>query len=61
MNRSVPGDLVWSSLIERVEEHQENIRVLKREGREHEQTWNKLVMARSLCALFQTDLGEIPN
>jgi hypothetical protein len=38
MNESVPDDLARSSLIERVEEHQENIRALKRESREHAQT-----------------------
>jgi hypothetical protein len=61
MNRSVPGDLARSSLIERVEEHQEDIWVLKQEGKEHERTWNELAMARSLCVVFQTDLGELPN
>jgi hypothetical protein len=61
MNTSVPDDLARSSLIERVEEHQENIRLLKRESREHERTWNELATARSLCVVFQTDLGEIPN
>jgi hypothetical protein len=45
MNRGVPNDLAHSSLIEPVEEHQESIRALKRESREHE----------------RTDLGEIPN
>jgi hypothetical protein len=38
MNRDVPDDLAQSSLIEQVEEHQENTRALKRESREHEQT-----------------------
>jgi hypothetical protein len=61
MNRSVPGDLAWSSLIERVEEHQKDIWVLKQEGKEHERTWNELATARSLCAVFRTDLGKIPN
>jgi hypothetical protein len=61
MNRSVLGDLVRSSLIGRVKEHQENIRALKRESREHERTWNELATARSLCAVFRADLGEIPN
>jgi hypothetical protein len=61
MNRSVPGDLARSSLIERVEEHQEDIWVLKQEGKEHERTWNELAMARSLCVVFRTDLGELPN
>jgi hypothetical protein len=61
MNRSVPGDLARSSLIERVEEHQEDIWVLKQEGKEHEQAWNELAMTRSLCAVFRTELGEIPN
>jgi hypothetical protein len=59
MNRSVPGDLARSGLIKRVEEHQEKIRALKRESREHERTWNELATARSLCAVFPTDLGQI--
>jgi hypothetical protein len=46
MNRSVPGDLAWSSLIERVEEHQEDIWVLKEEGKEHERTWNELATTK---------------
>jgi hypothetical protein len=54
MNRSVPEDLAWSSLIEWVEEHQEDIWVLKQESKE-------LATVRSLCAVFQTDLGKIPN
>jgi hypothetical protein len=61
MNRSVPGDLAQSSLIEWVEEHQENIWVLKQESKEHKRTWNELATARSLCAVFRTDLGKIPN
>jgi hypothetical protein len=61
MNRSVPRDLAWSGLIEWVEEHQEDIWVLKQESKEHEQTWNELATVRSLCAVFRTDLGEIPN
>jgi hypothetical protein len=61
MNISVPGDLAWSSLIVRVEEHQENIRALKQGSREHERTWNELATTRSLCAVFRTDLGEIPT
>jgi hypothetical protein len=61
MNGSVPGDLERSRLIGRVEEHQENIRALKRESREHEQTWNELATVRSLHAVFRTDLEEIPN
>jgi hypothetical protein len=44
-----------------IEEHQEDLRTLKQERREHEQTWNELAAARSLCAVFRTDLGEIPN
>jgi hypothetical protein len=28
---------------------------------EHERTWNELATARSLCAVFRTDLVEIPN
>jgi hypothetical protein len=54
MNRSVPEDLAWSSLIEWVEEHQEDIWVLKQESKE-------LATVRSLCAVFRTDLGKIPN
>jgi hypothetical protein len=61
MNTGVPDDLARFSLIEWVEEHQENLRTLKWESREHDQTWNELATARSLCAVFQTDLGEIPN
>jgi hypothetical protein len=38
MNTGVPDDLAWFSLIEWVEEHQENLRTLKRESREHERT-----------------------
>jgi DNA repair exonuclease SbcCD ATPase subunit len=57
MNRSVLGDLAQSSSIEQVEEYQENIRALKQEIKEHEQTWNELATARSLCAVFRTDLG----
>jgi hypothetical protein len=58
MNRSVPGDLGQSSSIEWVEEHQENQRTLKREDREHEQTWNKLATTRVLSRWRKTDLGE---
>ena len=61
MNTGVPDDLARFSLIEWVEEHQENLRTLKRESREHERTWNELATTRSLCAVFRTDLGEIPN
>jgi hypothetical protein len=61
MNSGVLDDLARFSLIEWVEEHQEDLRTLKRESREHEQTWNELATARSLCAVFRTDLGEIPN
>jgi hypothetical protein len=61
MNRGVPDDLAWSSLIEWVEEHQENIRALKWESREHERTCSTLATASSLRAVFWTDLGEIPN
>jgi hypothetical protein len=61
MNTGVPDDLAWSSLIERVEEHQEDIWVLKQESKDHERTWNELATARSLCAMFRTDFGEIPN
>jgi DNA repair exonuclease SbcCD ATPase subunit len=57
MNRSVLGDLAQSSSIEQVEEYQENIRALKQEIKEHEQTWNELATARSLCVVFRTDLG----
>jgi hypothetical protein len=61
MNTGVPDDLAWFSLIEWVEEHQENLRTLKQKSREHERTWNELATTRSLCAVFRTDLGEIPN
>jgi hypothetical protein len=39
MNTGVPDDLAQLSSIEWVKEHQENLRTLKRESREHEQTW----------------------
>jgi hypothetical protein len=61
MNTGVPDDLARFSLIEWVEEHQENLRTLKWESIEHERTWNELATARSLCTVFRTDLGEIPN
>jgi hypothetical protein len=61
MNRGVYDDLARSSLIERVEEHQENIRVLKRESRGHEWTCSTLATARSLRVVLGTDLGEISN
>jgi hypothetical protein len=57
----VPDDLARSSLIEWVEEHQGHVRVLKQESREQDRTWNELAKAMSLCAVFRTDLGEIPN
>jgi hypothetical protein len=57
----VPDDLAWFSLIEWVEEHQENLRTLKRESIEHERTCSTLATTGSLCAVFCTDLGEIPN
>jgi hypothetical protein len=61
MNTGVPDDLAQFSSIEWVEEHQENLRTLKRESREHEQTWNELATTRSLCAVFRTDLGGNPK
>ena len=61
MNRGVPDDLARSSLIERAEEHQKNIRALKREIKEHERTCSTPAMASLLRAVFWTDLGEIPN
>jgi hypothetical protein len=61
MNTGVPDGLARSSLIEWVEEHQENLRALKRESREHERTCSTLATASSLHAVFQTDLGEILN
>jgi hypothetical protein len=61
MNTGVRNDLARFSLIEWVEEHQENLRTLKRKSREHERTWNELATTRSLCAVFQTDLREILN
>jgi hypothetical protein len=45
MNTGVPDDLTRFSLIEWVEEHQENLRTLKRESIEHERTWNELATA----------------
>jgi hypothetical protein len=44
MNTGVPDDLAQLSSIEWVEEHQENLRTLKRESREHEHTWEYLAM-----------------
>jgi hypothetical protein len=61
MNRSVTDDLGQSSLIEWVEEHQENQRILKWESREHEQTWNKLATTRVLSRWRKTDLGRKRN
>jgi hypothetical protein len=61
MNIRVPSDLERSSSINQVEEHQENIRALKQESKDHERTWNELATVRLLCAVFRTDLGEIPN
>jgi hypothetical protein len=61
MNTGVPDDLARFSSIEWVEEHQENLRTLKREIREHEQTWNKLATARTLSRWWKTDLGELSN
>jgi hypothetical protein len=61
MNGSVPGDLGQSSLIEWVEEHQENQSILKRESREHKQAWNELATARVLSRWRKTDLGRKRN
>jgi hypothetical protein len=58
VNKRVPGDLGQSSSIELVEEHQENLRMLKQECREHEQTWNKLATARALSRWRKIDLGR---
>ena len=46
MNTGVPDDLAQLSSIEWVKEHQENLRTLKRESREHEQTWEWLATER---------------
>ena len=61
MNTGVLDDLARSSLIERVEEHQENIRALKREIKEHEQTCSTPATTSLLRMVFWTDLGEIHN
>jgi hypothetical protein len=61
MNTGVPDDLAWFSSIERVGEHQESLRTLKRESREHGQTWNKLATARTLSRWRKPDLGEMSN
>jgi hypothetical protein len=55
------GDLMGSSLIGRVKKHQGHIRVLKQESNGHERTCSTLAMARSLRAVFWTDLGEVSN
>jgi hypothetical protein len=61
MNRGVPDDLARSSLMERVEEHQENIRVLKRESRGHERTCSTLASASSRSGVLWTELGRVSN
>ena len=61
MNNRVPGDLGQSSSIELVEEHQENLRMMKQESRENEQTWNKLATARALSRWRKTYLGRKRN
>jgi hypothetical protein len=61
MNWSVPGDLAWSSLIERVEEHQDHVRVLKQESRGQDRTWSALATVRTFSRRRKTDLGEVSN
>jgi hypothetical protein len=61
MNRGVPDDLARSSLIKRVEEHQENIRVLKRESRGHDRTCSTLATVRAFSRWRKTNLGEVSN
>jgi hypothetical protein len=61
MNKDVLDDLARSSLIERVEEHQENIRVMKWESRGHERTCSTLATASSRSAVLWTELGRVSN
>jgi hypothetical protein len=61
MNQGVPGDLMRSNSIGRVEMHQEHIRELKQEWGGHDRTCRALVTASSHTAVFWIDLGEIPN
>jgi hypothetical protein len=61
MNRGVPDDLARSSLIERVEEHQGHVRVLKRESRGQDRTWSALATVRACSQQRKTDLGEVSN
>jgi hypothetical protein len=49
------------SLIGWVREYQEHLRILKRGTIGHEQTCSTLATARSLRAVFWTDLGEVSN
>jgi hypothetical protein len=61
MNRGVLDDLARSSLIERVEEHQGHIRVLKQEGRGQDRTWSALATVRPSLRRRKIDLGEVSN
>jgi hypothetical protein len=61
MNRSVLVDLVRSSLIERVEEHQGHVRVLKQESKGQDRIWSALATVRACSWQRKTDLGELSN
>jgi hypothetical protein len=61
MNKGVPDDLVRSSLIERVEEHQGHVWVLKQESKEQDRTWSALTTVRSFSRRRKTDFGELGN
>jgi hypothetical protein len=61
MNRGVPDNLAQSSLIERVEEHQGHVRVLKQESRGQDRTWSALATVRPSLRRRKTDLGEVSN
>jgi hypothetical protein len=58
MNTGVLDDLAQLSSIEWVEEHQENLRTLKWESREHEQTWEKLGTERGGFSFAGDRKGE---
>jgi hypothetical protein len=61
MNRGVPVDLARSSLIERVEEQQGHIRVLKQESRGQDRTWSTLATVRTFSRRRKFHLGEVSN
>jgi hypothetical protein len=44
-----------------VEELQEDLRMLEKESREYEQTWNTLTTVRALSRWWRTDLGRMRN